>query len=357
MDYQATFRFSQEIDFRILSHDLIFRKPARTSRDTLYRRRIFYVGIYYRDQPSVTGWGECAPIYGLSPEKENTVLYELEESLRLIRNTREVLFSQLPRPAIRFAIETAVADLIYGGRRRINEIGTFSAVPINGLVWMNGIETMMREAEQKAEEGFTTVKFKVGALRIEDELEMLAAFRKKYAADRVTVRLDANGAFKEEDVFLKLDALSRFDIHSIEQPVSAGDGELMKKVIAEKIIPVALDEQLIGVTGTDAGALLDELKPDFIVLKPMLHGGMSGCDHWIRLARERKIQWWATSMLESNIGLNAIAQWIQKYAPEMPQGLGTGGLYENNPAPNWIVRNGMLVFDENEPLLKETLSW
>lgn len=358
MDYQTSFGFNQEVEFKIDSFDLRFDKPAKTSRDTLTERTIYFVKARYKTQPAIIGVGECSPIYGLSPEKKDKILSELNAVCEKIQREGKADLLQIESPAVRFAFEVALNDLINGGRRVIFP-HDFSAksIPINGLVWMNNAEDMLKEALIKASLGFTTIKFKVGALDFEEELRLLSRFRKHYPTDRMIIRLDANGAFKREDVFEKLNALALFGVHSIEQPTDPKYDELMKEIIDRKIIPIALDEHLIGKSSAEKESLIRSLMPDYLVLKPMLHGGISGCKEWIIFAEKYGVRYWVTSMLESSVGLNAIAQWVQSLGVMMPQGLGTGGLYVNNLPAAWIVKDGALLFDQLDELKRETSTW
>lgn len=254
-------------------------------------------------------------------------------------------------PALRFALETAALDLMNGGERIILE-NSFSAgrqeIPINGLVWMGGKRLMLDRIKKKIEAGFDCIKIKIGAINLEEELELLKFIRSTYTADDIVIRLDANGAFSESEVLDILHRLSKFEIHSIEQPIQAGNWEAMSKVCSESPIPTALDEELIGILDQDQKtSLIEAICPQFIILKPTLVGGLEQSREWIELADEHGIGWWMTSALESNIGLNAIAQFVSEYDTILPQGLGTGQLFHNNiPSPLYI-RNGNLGYDQD----------
>jgi L-alanine-DL-glutamate epimerase-like enolase superfamily enzyme len=154
----------------------------------------------------------------------------------------------------------------------------------------------------------------------------------------VQLRLDANGGFKYPQALYQLELLSQYAIHSIEQPIKAKQWAFMAELCRESPLPIALDEELIGVNDPSAKRqMLRIIKPSYIVLKPSLHGGMAGCREWIEIARDEGIGSWITSALESNVGLNAIAQFCSSvYGPgiTMPQGLGTGQLFTDNiPMP------------------------
>ncbi len=329
---QEDFRLYKELNFRVVHRQLVFRKPAKTSRDTLQMRDVWY--LLLSDKNGVTGIGECAPIFGLSSETESQVLFNLNRiQQRLALDELNALLQE--SPSLRMAFETAINDFKNGGIRNVFPSESAPDMPINGLVWMNEKDEMLQEAFDKIKAGFKCIKLKIGGILFEDELAILKVLRANFSSSQLEIRLDANGAFAVEDAMIKLDALAQFDIHSIEQPLKAGQFLQMKTVIENSPIPVALDEELIGVDDFHAKEkLLMELQPNYIILKPTLHGGFSGCDEWIDIAERQNIKWWATSALESNIGLNAIAQWVQTKISSLPQGLGTGSLFTNNiPSP------------------------
>lgn len=358
MDYQTHFRFDKKIEFKIEPYEILFKKPAKTSRDTLVKRQIFFLKVRFVDNPNVFGVGECSPIYGLSPEREDEIIDLIHAEIDRILSNDELNTLHIKSPAIRFAFEMACNDLFHGGKRLyFGSQPSAQKIPINGLVWMNEADAMLKESIYKAQSGFDTIKFKVGALNFEDEIRVLHDFRNQFPANRMIIRLDANGAFSSDEVLMKLNALKKYDIHSIEQPTSPLNDDVMKMVIDEDIIPVALDEHLIGKEEHEMFNLLHALKPHYIVLKPMLHGGISGCTSWINHANSCNVGWWITSMLESSIGLNAIAQWVQRMRVQTPQGLGTGGLYENNFSPAWEVQSGFLSFHSLSKLQEETSKW
>jgi o-succinylbenzoate synthase len=248
-------------------------------------------------------------------------------------------------PSISFAFETALLDLKNGGSRIVfeNEFIKGKSLPINGLIWMGGMDFMLEQISRKIEQGFQCIKIKVGGLNFERECDVLGYIRSKYFDKDIMLRLDANGAFKAEEALNKLKALAEFNIHSIEQPIKQGLKE-MAMLCKESPIPIALDEELTGVYDrTEKETLLKRINPQYIILKPTLHGGFKGCDEWIALAESLNIKWWITSALESNIGLNAICQFTEKYNVTLPQGLGTGMLYENNfPSPLEVAGDKIL---------------
>lgn len=351
MDYQTHIRFDEEVDFEIIPYRIQFKKPARTSRDTLFEREIFFLKLFYKKNKNRFGLGECSPIYGLSPELKENVLHDLANTVKSLQSEQHLDFTSLKSPAIRFCLEVACLDLLAGGKRMFVSNLSENPIPINGLVWMNSVEVMKDEGLEKILSGYTTVKFKVGAERFEDEIEMLKYVRAAYPENRINIRLDANGAFSEKDVVEKLEALSAFQIHSIEQPVKQGQWDVMKEVILHSPIPIALDEELIGIHSFEQKRLLIEiLKPAYIVLKPMLHGGIGGCLEWIKAIEGTNTKYWVTSMLETSVGLNAIAQWVSTLNPSMPQGLGTGGLYTNNLPAAWETKEGFLYFKDIDSL-------
>lgn len=317
------------MNIRIIRHELSFVKPARTSRDTLITRPVYYI-LIDSENGQHTGIGECAPIEGLSAESMTDVESALAK-LNGLKTPAEIARVIAPYSSIRFAFECAMLDLLNGGKRILYPGTTGIRIPVNGLVWMNDKEGMLKEAREKIADGFSTIKLKIGGIKFDDELEVLRELRRDYPISQLTIRLDANGAFTPENALEKLYYLSEFGIHSIEQPIRAGQWNEMAEIARKSTIPVALDEELIGVYDDETKAkLLNTIRPAYLILKPQLHGGFNGCDVWIRLAEERKIGWWATSALESNIGLNAIAQWVATKDNSLPQGLGTGKLFSNN---------------------------
>ena len=341
------------LEIRIVERALQFKKPAGTSRGVLTEKPSFYVIARDLEEDGRIGIGECSLIPGLSPESELRARIELKKLAA--SGTLDPKAMSLQYPAVRFAAEMALIDLLNEGDRTLFP-GPFTEgrlVPINGLIWMGEPADMVAQAESLLERGFNTLKLKVGALDFEKELECLQAIRSMAPASEVTLRLDANGGLDDEDLSVtlgKLDRLSTFDIHSMEQPIRPGQWKKMQKVCIGSPIPIALDEELIGVHDTDLRRnLLHIIKPHFIILKPSLIGGLVEANHWIDLAAEVEAGWWATSALESNIGLNAIAQWAADAIADdphpMPQGLGTGNLFTNNLPSPLVVADGNLRMD------------
>jgi o-succinylbenzoate synthase len=249
-------------------------------------------------------------------------------------------------PGVRFALETAALDLKTGG-----ELILYSSaftrgekgLPINGLVWMGTAASLQHQVREKIGHGYRVLKMKIGALDFNQELEILSWIRAEFSDMDLEIRLDANGAWTFEEASENLDRLAKYKIHSLEQPLAAGQWEKMREICRQSPVPVALDEELIGVQNTARRSkLLEEIQPDYLILKPGLLGGFSQCEDWISLARTRGTGWWVTSALESNIGLNAIAQWTASLDPARPQGLGTGSLYRNNLASPLVVEGDRL---------------
>lgn len=326
---------------------LRFRVPAKTSRGTFTVKPCWYVKVWDSDRPGCHGIGECAPFPGLSAEDHPGHEARLADACARVNDFHPDRWRHLS--ATCFALETALADLRSGGRRLLFP-SSFTAgeypVQINGLVWMGDRRQMARAVEEKIAEGFRCIKLKIGGIDLRDEIALLRDIRSRFPADRLQLRLDANGAFTPGEASRVLETLARFDIHSIEQPIPPGQWEHLRALCSSSPVPVALDEELIGITSRERKIeLLERVVPRYIVLKPSLAGGLASCEEWISLASERDIGWWATSALESNIGLNAIAQWYATRPTGIPQGLGTGELYTNN-IPSPLVRRGPdLVLD------------
>ncbi len=319
----------------------------------------WFLKVWDKQNPEVIGIGEAGPLPGLSHEKPEDVERQLGQLVDLIsKNLVAEDIQGLPQihefarkaglsNSVLFALETALLDLKHAGTRTIfpSEFQKGSPIPINGLVWMGGLDFMLQQVSIKLEEGFTCIKLKIGSINFEKELDILQFIRRKYFRDVISIRLDANGAFKPEQALYKITDCSRYDVHSIEQPLKAGSPYL-PELVKLSPIPVALDEELIGVDSPLGKIeLLERIKPHFIILKPSLHGGLAGVEEWIRLAGERNIGWWITSALESTIGLNAIAQFASSYDITLPQGLGTGSIYTDNIPSPLVVRKGSLIYD------------
>ena len=300
-----------------------------------------------------TGVGECSTIAGLSPEGNIDVderLYSLCQKIN--QNGRADGFDFVSAPALRFALETAEADLALNGKRTICPCPLLEGepIPINGLIWMGSAEFMLAQIRTKIDEGYNCIKLKVGAIDFETELEILKKARSEFGHD-IILRVDANGGFSSEGALEKLNRLSELEIHSIEQPIAVGQYDELARLCEVSPIPIALDEELIlERSHTDMQNLLDHILPQYLILKPSLLGGMQASEEWIRMAEERKIGWWVTSALESNIGLNAIAQWTSSLSTVGHQGLGTGQLFTNNIDSPLYIESGHLHYDNEKPV-------
>jgi len=319
-----------------------FKRPSGTSRGVLTEKHAWFIEIWDAVSPEIRGLGECSIIPGLSPDFESFEKYEAK-----LDSVCENLESDLSKwPSIKFGVETALLDLKNGG------IGVYfdnefsrglKQIPINGLVWMGDPEFMKDQIDEKIKAGFSTIKMKIGAIDFESEYDLLRGIRSNYDSEQITLRVDANGAFESTEALEKLERLAKLDIHSIEQPIRAGQWEEMAKLCRKTPLPIALDEELIGISNPiEMERLLDIVKPQYIILKPSLHGGISGTKAWIKLAEAREIPWWITSALESNIGLTAICQLTAEFDNELPQGLGTGSLYTDNIESSLIVSSGYI---------------
>ena len=323
---------------RITERTLHFKQPADTSRGVYLTRTSFFVEL---TQGCARGVGECAPLPDLSCDVlSGTQQYraKLQYFCDMLCSTG-CLPTELMRnyPSMLFGLETAMLQLRAGGSHVLLDTPFArgeEGIPINGLVWMGTLEQMMARLEEKLSQGFHCIKLKIGAIDFEKELELIKRIRRQYTEQQVELRVDANGGFTPANAMQRLEMLAPYKIHSIEQPIKQHQWNEMAQICQHSPIPVALDEELIGVnTLADKQRLLQALHPQYIVLKPSLHGGMQGCDEWIRLASQLNIGNWITSALESNVGLNASAQYCAHvYGPHiaMPQGLGTGMLFTDN---------------------------
>lgn len=335
---------------RYHKHTLHFRLPAGTSRGVLLHRDAFYLLIQDTEKPGITGIGECGIIPGLSLDDRPEFEASIRECCHLINKGQQPDSKWLDEwPSVSFALETAMLDLKNGGQRILFQSKFTQGkqpIPINGLIWMGEADDMLRQMNDKVASGFSVLKMKVGAIDFEKEVELIRHIRQHYPSDQITIRLDANGAFKPAEALKKLEKLARFDIHSMEQPIKAGQNTQMAEICRHSPIPIALDEELIGISAKDEmEKLLNDIRPQFIILKPSLLGGFKKSEEWIHQAELHGAGWWITSALESNIGLNAIAQWTATLQNPLPQGLGTGSLYTNNIPSPLKVENGLLHFE------------
>ena len=335
---------------------LHFKQPAGTSRGVYTTRKIWLVHLSEGDK---TGVGECAPLPDLSCDALPDETYEtkLHQFCQALCQAGELDDDALrPYPSMRFGLETALLSLQSSLHSPISTHLLYDTpfsrgeegIPINGLVWMGRYDEMLQRMEEKLEKGFRCVKLKIGAIDFDQELDLVKRIRDRFSFHEVELRLDANGAFKYEEALYKLELLSQYAIHSIEQPIRQGQWAYMAELCRESPLPIALDEELIGVNDPEMKShMLNIIKPRYIILKPSLHGGMMGCREWIETAKQQGIGSWITSALESNIGLNAIAQFASDvYGPHitMPQGLGTGQLFTDNiPMPLEIVKDKLMI--------------
>ena len=321
--------------FEIEKKTLHFKQPAGTSRGVYTTRKVWLVRLSDGEREGV---GECAPLPDLScdamdDEEYRSILNRVCEEFCQRQELDNDSWRQYP--SMLFGLETAWlnmtnGDMLFDTAFSRGEVG----IPINGLVWMGSYEEMLKRMEEKLEKGFRCVKLKIGAIDFDQELDLVKRIRERFSHHEVELRLDANGAFKYEEALYKLELLSQYAIHSIEQPIKAGQWAYMAELCRESPLPIALDEELIGVNDPEMKRhMLNIIKPRYIILKPSLHGGMQGCREWIETAQDMGIGSWITSALESNIGLNAIAQFASDVYGDhitMPQGLGTGQLFTDN---------------------------
>ena len=325
-------------------HTLIFRQPAGTSRGVMKTRDVWFITL---SQDGKIGIGECAPLLGLSLDNFNQIEKKLDE---MCKNPNLFIndLSQLSDfPSIRFGLEMAQLDMKNVGGH--NYFSGFQPIDINGLIWMGDADFMIQQVEGKLSEGWKCIKMKIGAIDFDRELKILKSIRSRFDKDELELRVDANGAFSEEDVREKLEKLSKYDLHSIEQPIKQGQRNLLSELCKSSPVPIALDEELISlIDEKERIQMLEKVEPQYLVLKPSLLGGFQESEKWIELAKERNIGWWITSALESNIGLNAIAQWSGKMQPNGFQGLGTGNLFTNNIPSPLTVKSGKLSIDQSK---------
>ncbi|MBN1549018.1 MAG: o-succinylbenzoate synthase [Syntrophaceae bacterium] len=325
-----------------LKYTLKFKNPAGTSRGVYTLRDSWFVFIREESSKDLWGVGECAPLPGLSPELDANFEPKLDEFCGDIDHYADWINDGLyGYSSIRMGLETALADLRSGGQRLLYPsyfTEGAKGIPINGLIWMGETDFMRLQIQEKLKMGFRCIKLKIGALNFDSELALIREIRRNFSPDKVQIRLDANGAFGSDQAKSVLSNLAHLGIHSIEQPIMAGQWQEMAELCLTSPIPIALDEELIGIEDQrEKERLIREIRPAYLILKPTLHGSFSGCRDWIDLAEASGIRWWVTSALESNVGLNAIAQWTATLENPLPQGLGTGQLYENNfPSPLYI---------------------
>ncbi|MFI0428984.1 o-succinylbenzoate synthase [Mariniflexile sp. HMF6888] len=328
-------------------HILNFKQASGTSRGILKTKETWFILLNSGEKQGI---GECGVFRGLSVDDRTDYEEKLQWVCENISLGLETLLVELIEfPSIQFGLEMAFKSL--------ESKNTFELFPskftqsqdsiaINGLIWMGSEAFMKQQIQDKIDSGFNCIKMKIGAIDFQTEINLLKSIRKEFTPKDMELRVDANGAFTPSEALEKLKTLSDLDIHSIEQPIKQGQVEAMATLCAQTPLPIALDEELIGVfTVTEKRKLLQTINPQYIILKPSLVGGFQGCDAWIEIAEQNQIGWWITSALESNVGLNAIAQYTYTKQNKLPQGLGTGGLFTNNFDCPLQVKNGTLRYN------------
>ena len=335
---------------------LEFKQASGTSRGILKSKETWFIKI---EDEHATGFGECGMFRGLSCDDRP----DFESKLKWVCHhidlgLEQLLIELIDFPSIPFGLEMAFLDLLSDSSNVLFPSKFTSgkaSIPINGLIWMGDEQFMKSQIRSKIDAGFICLKIKIGAIDFDTELSLIKAIRKEYDVETIELRVDANGAFSPLEAMEKLKRLSDFNLHSIEQPIRQGQHDAMAKLCAHAPLPIALDEELIGIHDvTKRGLLLQTINPQYIILKPTLVGGFSGSQSWIDLAEKQSVDWWITSALESNIGLNAIAQWTYQLNVNRPQGLGTGALYTNNIEAPLKIDNGRLIY---APSVKWTINF
>ena len=330
-------------------HILQFKQASGTSRGILKTKETYFLEITDNDN---SGVGECAIFRGLSVDDVPGYEEKLEWLSKNVNKDKSELLQELIEfPSIQFGLEQALLSLkskdkfeLFSSSFTKNE----APININGLVWMGSELFMKKQIEEKLKSGFTTIKLKIGAIDFKTEYNLLKSIRKDFYAKEITLRVDANGGFLPNEALDKLKYLSDLEIHSIEQPIKPKQWQEMAELCLKSPLDIALDEELIGVLyKKDKQQIIENVKPQYIILKPSLIGGIQGSNEWIELAEKNKIDWWITSALESNIGLNAIAQYTYSLKTTIPQGLGTGGLFTNNIKSPLEVKNGNLIYNQD----------
>ena len=328
-------------------YTLNFKRPSGTSRGVMNEKETWFIII---EEGNKKGIGECGILRGLSADDRDDYEEKLQWTCNNIHLGEKTLWEALLAfPSIQFGVEMAFRSLnsetpfmLFPSNFTTGE----KSIAINGLVWMGEPEFMKQQIEEKLAAGFRCIKLKIGAIDFEKELELLAFIRSYFSSEQVEIRVDANGAFSLDSALDKLSQLDKYELHSIEQPIKQNNIEAMAGLCKKTPFPIALDEELIGVfTLEDKEKIIQKIKPQYIILKPSFIGGFRGTQEWITLAEKYNIGWWITSALESNIGLNAIAQWTFLQNNTMPQGLGTGALYTNNFDCPLEVTQGQLWYN------------
>jgi o-succinylbenzoate synthase len=331
-------------------HILNFKNPSGTSRGVLKTKETWFIRL---EENGKTGIGETGLFRGLSIDDVSNYEEKLIWVCKNIHRGFQFLHEQLCEfPSIQFGLEQAFLSL-----KSTHKFELFpslftegkQSIPINGLVWMGTKEFMHTQIKEKLQSGFTCIKMKIGAIDFNTEIALLKSIRKEFSSEEIELRVDANGAFKPHEALEKLKVLAALDLHSIEQPIAQGQINEMATLCSKTPLPIALDEELIGVfSSVEKRTLIATIQPQYMILKPSLVGGFSGTNEWIRCAEQNNVAWWITSALESNVGLNAIAQFTHTLQNSMPQGLGTGGLFTNNFESPLEVKNGALQYNTSK---------
>ena len=332
-----------------LKYTLNFKLPSGTSRGVLKTKDTYFIILSENEKQGI---GECGVFKGLSIDDRPDYEEKLQWVCASIHLGIDKLYKELIEfPSIQIGIETAFKSLNAENKFEIFP-SKFSrgekSIPINGLVWMGDKGFMKQQISDKLQQGFSCIKMKIGAIDFKTELDLLTSIRKEYAPSDIELRVDANGAFSPSEALEKLKWLSDLQLHSIEQPIKQGQWQEMARLCEDTPLPIALDEELIGIfSEEEKKKMINTINPQYIILKPSLIGGFKGSDSWIEIAEKKNIGWWITSALESNVGLNAIAQYTFTKNSKLPQGLGTGSLFTNNiPAPLEVC-NGSLYYNTN----------
>ena len=333
-------------------YTLQFKQASGTSRGVLRTKDSWFIFLQNTDNPAITGIGECGLLKGLSADDVPEYEAKVAEVCQTINNYDYWLSEGLRTfPSIHFGLEIALKDLAAQGSKILfpsDFTEKEMPVPINGLIWMGAKQFMFDQIKTKLAAGFDCIKLKIGAIDFAAELDLLKYIRQQFSAKDIEIRVDANGAFKPSNALEKLKRLSEFDLHSIEQPIKQGQLQEMAQLCEKTPLPIALDEELIGVFTADKKRMvIKTIRPQYLIFKPSFIGGYSGTQEWIDLCKEFDTPWWMTSALESNIGLNAIAQWTAVLDNPMPQGLGTGQLYTNNIESPLTVKDGRIHYQQD----------
>jgi o-succinylbenzoate synthase len=331
-------------------HTLIFKQASGTSRGVLRTKDSYFILLESSEKPGIIAVGECGLLRGLSIDDVPNYEEKLAEVCNDINNHKYWLKDGLRVfPSIHFGLEMALLDLETDATKILfpsDFTNNEKPININGLIWMGEKQFMFDQIKSKLDEGWSCIKLKIGAIDFEAEIELLKYIRSQFSKTDIELRVDANGAFLPDNALEKLNRLAEMDLHSIEQPIKPKQWESMAELCKKTPLPIALDEELIGVFNlAEKRKMMEIIKPQYLIFKPSFVGGFKGTQEWINLCDEFKTPWWMTSALESNIGLNAIAQWTATLENDLPQGLGTGQLYTNNLESPLRVNGGFLTYE------------